>query len=64
MAKKTLRSYAARKIGSIDLRGLKSFVDYRGKQVKGIILYLGAEELAIDGFRILPLAQGLQAIFE
>ena len=55
---------ATRTIGTGDLRGLKSFAEFRGKKTKSVLLYLGEQALDYDGVQVLPLAQGLEAIFE
>ncbi len=54
---------AQKRIGSEDLRGLKSFAEFYKKAHHSIIIYLGSDELSLDGVEILPLVAGLQKIF-
>lgn len=54
---------ATRKIGVQDLRGLKSFSEFYGKPHKSLIFYLGENVLHLDQIRIMPLAEGLRALF-
>lgn len=55
---------ATRTIGMHDLRGLKSFADFFGPKSRRMILYLGENALKIDGVDVLPVYQGIQAIFD
>jgi uncharacterized protein len=55
---------ATTNIGGHDLRGLKSFTDFIGKKPKNsIIIYLGTENLNIDGVEAMPLHTAIQKIF-
>lgn len=50
---------ATKKIGSHDLRGLKNFAEFYGKAHTQLVVYLGEDELNIEGIKILPLVKAL-----
>jgi uncharacterized protein len=54
---------AQKRIGSDDLRGLKSFAEFYKKNHHSLIIYLGSDELSLDGVEILPLSMALKKIF-
>jgi len=47
---------ATQKVGSSDLRGLKSFSEFYRKPHKSVLVYLGAKPLEIDGVEVLPIS--------
>ncbi len=51
---------ASRKVHAGDLRGLKSFKEFYGKKHQAFVIYLGANELEIEGIRVLPLLKGMR----
>lgn len=59
-----IEAKATRTIGSHDLRGLKSFMEFHGRRVKAMVFYQGENELEIDGIHIYPLAEGIRAVFD
>ncbi len=54
---------ATRKVGSSDLRGLKSFAEFHGKKHESLVFYLGESVLHFDQIRVMPLTEGLRALF-
>lgn len=54
---------ATKNIGSHDLKGLKSFSDFYGKNHQPLIIYLGDEPLKIDNIQVLPLKKALEFLF-
>jgi predicted AAA+ superfamily ATPase len=53
---------ATKTIGSHDLKGLKSFANFHDS-ARCLIFYLGDHLLTMDGIEILPLREGIQAVF-
>lgn len=50
---------ATKKVGSHDLRGLKSFAEFYGKKHAQMVVYLGEDEFNIEGIQIVPLVKAL-----
>lgn len=53
---------ASKNIGKHDLKGLKSFAEFYDKKHQAIVVYLGENNLEIDGIRIYNLASALKAL--
>ena len=53
---------ATKNIGKSDLRGLKSFSDFFGKDHKSMIVYLGEDELNLEGIDVYPFTKALQVL--
>lgn len=53
---------ATKKIGSGDLRGLKSFATFYGKAHTPLVIYMADQPARIDGVEILPLEQALSLL--
>lgn len=51
-----------RKVGQHDLKGLKSFAEFYDKKHQAIVVYLGENNLEIDGIRIYNLVSALKAL--
>ena len=51
---------ASRHVAKGDLRGLRSFGEYFGKEHTPLVLYLGAERRRIEGVDVLPWQDGLR----
>ncbi len=57
-----IEAKASRNVGKSDLRGLRAFAAFHGKQHQALVLHLGAEPRRIDGIDVLPWQQGLLAM--
>jgi predicted AAA+ superfamily ATPase len=53
---------ATKSIGSHDLRGLKSFSEFYGKNHTSMIAYLGEESYEVENIQILPLLKALRLL--
>jgi predicted AAA+ superfamily ATPase len=58
----SLELKASRQVNRSDLRGLRSFAEYRGKAHTPLVLYFGDQPRRVDGIDVLPWQQALQVI--
>jgi predicted AAA+ superfamily ATPase len=55
---------ASRNVGAADLRGLQSFMAFRGGKCRPLAIYRGDRDLSVDGVAVLPLPRALAFLMD